>query len=90
MKAKLDYCFRQLGVSVPDIARCPRVWQCSLTRLRERHLFLKHLKLITNDTHIDDFGLGKIVTPSDKVFAEQIARKSVAEYQEFTKKIANK
>lgn len=90
IKSKFDYCYTMIGVSIPDIARCPRIWQCSLQRLKERHLYLQHLKLITDETHVDDYGLGKIVTPSDILFAEEIAKTSLVEFQKFIKGIAGK
>lgn len=90
MKSKFDYCYKHIGVSIPDIARCPRVWQCSLKRLKGRHMFLKHLNVITEHTHVDDFGLGKIVTPSDEMFVKQIANTSAVEFQNFIKEIGNK
>lgn len=83
LKEKWNYCFEKINVSPTGIARCPRVFQCSLKRIKERHLYLKHLGLIKDETIIDDYGLGLIVTPSDKRFAEKVAKMSLDEFDEF-------
>lgn len=81
IKSKFDYCYREMGVSMPEIAQCPRLWQCSLRRLEERHKYLRHLNIVTN--RVDGYQLERIVTLSDHHFAETIALTSLTEFQAF-------
>lgn len=83
LREKWNYCYETMNVSPTCIARCPRVFQCSLKRIKERHLYLKHLGLIKDEMIIDDYGLGLIVTTSDKRFAEKVAKMSLDEFDEF-------
>lgn len=82
---KYKYCFEKINVSPSGIARCPRVFQCSLKRIKERHEYLKHLGHITEETKIDDYGLGLIITTSDKQFVERVAKTSLEEFEQFRK-----
>ena len=83
IKSKFDYCYRKMGVSMPEIAKCPRLWQCSLKRLNERHKYLQHLNIITD--RVDGYQLERIVTLPDHHFAETIALTSMTEFQAFLK-----
>jgi len=85
MLEKYKYCFEQINVSPSSIARCPRLFQCSLKRIKARHEFLKHLGRITDEMRIDDYGLGLIVTTSDKQFVEKVAKTSLEEFDQFKK-----
>lgn len=85
LKEKWTYCYEKINVSPSSIARCPRVFQCSLKRIKERHLYLKHLGHIKDEMRIDDYGLGLIITNSDKRFAEKVARMSLDEFDKFRK-----
>lgn len=87
LKEKWTYCYAKINVSPSSIARCPRVFQCSLKRIKERHLYLKHLGLVKDEMRIDDYGLGLIITNSDKKFAEKVARMSLDEFDEFRKEL---
>ena len=87
MKEKWTYCYEKINASPSSIARCPRVFQCSLKRIKERHLYLKHLGHIKDEMKIDDYGLGLIITNSDKRFAEKVAKMSLDEFDEFRKDI---
>ena len=82
---KYKYCFDKMNVSPSSIARCPRVFQCSLKRIKERHEFLKHLGRITDKMRMDDYGLGLIITTSDKQFVEKVAKTSLEEFKQFVK-----
>jgi len=85
MLEKYKYCFEQINVSPSSIARCPRLFQCSLKRIKARYEFLKHLGRITDEMRIDDYGLGLIVTTSDKQFVEKVAKTSLEEFDQFKK-----
>lgn len=80
---KYNYCYEKINVSPSSIARCPRVFQCSLKRIKERHRFLKHLGRITDEMKIDDYGLGLIVTTPNKQFVEQVAKSTLEEFDQF-------
>lgn len=84
---KYNYCFENMNLSPSSIARCPRVFQCSLKRIRERHQFLKHVGRITDEMRIDDYGLGLIVTTSDKQFVEKVAKTSMEDFKSFINNI---
>ena len=86
---KYKYCYSEMNMSPSSIARCPRVFQCSMERIKERHLFLKETGRIEEGMVIDDFGLGAIVTPTDKNFAEKIAKSSLHNLQQFREKLAD-
>ena len=85
MLEKYKYCYEKINVSPSSIARCPRVFQCSLKRIQQRHQFLKHLGRIRDEMMIDDYGLGLIVTTSEKQFIEKVARSSMEEFDYFRK-----
>ena len=82
---KYNYCYEKFNVGRSDIARCPRVFQCSLKRIKERREFLKHLGRITEEMRIDDYGLGLIVTTPNKQFVEQVAKSTLDEFDQFKK-----
>lgn len=82
---KYNYCFEKINVSRSNIARCPRVFQCSLKRIKERHEFLKHLGRITDEMRIDDYGLGLIVTTPNRQYVEQVAKSTLDEFDQFKK-----
>lgn len=84
---KYNYCFENMNLTPSSIARCPRVFQCSLKRIRERHQFLKHVGRITDEMRIDDYGLGLIVTTSDKQFVEKVGKTSMEDFKSFIKDI---
>ena len=84
IKIKFDYCYRDMGVSMPEIAQCPRLWQCSLNRLKERYKYLKHLNIITEK--VDGYQLERIVTLSDRHFVDTIALTSFTEFQDFLRR----
>lgn len=80
---KYRYCYEKLNISPSGIARCPRVFQCSVKRIQERHKYLRHLGRITDETTMDDYGLGLIVTTSDKQFVEKVAKTTMVEFDQF-------
>ncbi|XP_068740873.1 transcription termination factor 3, mitochondrial-like [Montipora capricornis] len=80
---KYKYCYEKLNISPSGIARCPRVFQCSVKRIQERHKYLRHLGRITDETTMDDYGLGLIVTTSDKQFVEKVAKTTMVEFDQF-------
>ena len=80
---KYRYCYEKLNISPSGIARCPRVFHCSVKRIQERHKYLRHLGLITDETTMDDYGLGLIVTTSDKQFVEKVAKTTMVEFDQF-------
>lgn len=84
IKSKFDYCYRKMGVPMPEIAQCPRVWQCSLKRLKDRHTYLQHINVITD--RVDRLQLEKIVTLSDVSFSKTLALTSLSEFRAFTGK----
>lgn len=88
IQEKYRYCFDEMNVSPSSIARCPRVFQCSLKRIRERHLFLKECGRLVEGMIVDDFGLGAMITPSDKNFAEKVAKSSLEELEDFRKTLS--
>ena len=81
IKIKFDYCYVDMGVPMPEIAHCPRLWQCSLKRLKERHKYLEHLNIITDK--VDGYQLERIVTLSDHHFVDTVALTSFTEFQDF-------
>ncbi|EDO34301.1 predicted protein [Nematostella vectensis] len=83
MKAKYRYCYEEMNASCNSIARCPRLFQCSLKRIKERHLFLRHVGRLKEDMIVDDYGLGVILSPNEKIFAEKIALSSLEEFNDF-------
>ncbi|XP_028407090.1 transcription termination factor 3, mitochondrial-like [Dendronephthya gigantea] len=87
VKSKFDYCYRKMSVSMPEIAQCPRVWQCSLKRLKDRHNYLKHLNVIAD--RVDGSQLERIATLSDVSFSEKLALTSLSEFQAFIGKTAD-
>ena len=83
MKSKFGYCYEALNASRSSIARCPRVFQCSLKRIKERHQFLLKVGRLRDDMIIDDYGLGVITTQTDKYFAEKVALRTLEEFDDF-------
>lgn len=84
MKSKFAYCYNELNASRSSIARCPRIFQCSLKRIKERHQFLLKVGRLKEDMIIDDYGLGVIVTQTDKYFADKVALSTLEEFNAFT------
>lgn len=89
MKSKFAYCYDVLNASRSSIARCPRVFQCSLKRMKERHQFLLKAGRLNEDMMVDDFGLGVITTQTDKYFAEKVALSSLEEFDKFRETFEN-
>jgi len=83
MKSKFAYCNDVLNASRSSIARCPRVFQSSLRRIKERHQFLLKTGRLSDDMMVDDCGLGVITTQTDKYFAEKVALSTLEEYVKF-------
>lgn len=83
MKSKFAYCYDSLNASRSSIARCPRVFQCSLQRIKERHQFLLQVGRLKEETMLDDNGLGLITTQTDKYFAEKVSLSTLDEFVEF-------
>lgn len=84
---KFKYCFEKLNASPSSIARCPRLFQCSMKRIRERHLYLVHMGRFKEHMIIDDYGLGVILTSTDLQFATKVAKSSKEDFDQFRKNL---
>ena len=84
---KFKYCYDKLYASPSSIAKCPRIFQCSMKRMKERHLFLVHLGRLKEDMIIDDYGLGVILTSPDSQFASKVAKSTKEDFDQFRKSL---
>lgn len=81
-----DYLHNTMGIPHSLIVKFPQVFNAKLLRIRERHLFLKHLGRSQYDpTHPNYISLDKLVATPDTVFCAEIAKASQQDYEHFQK-----
>lgn len=80
------YLIKVMQLSVAQLAAYPLALRCQLSSLRARHEFLQRLDAAQyNEDLPDHVTLAQLLHPSDKFFAETVARSYAEDYNKFLK-----
>lgn len=77
-----------MQISNLQISQYPLVLRCPIWSMRRRHEFLMRLKKAQYDKNLPDYiSLRNLIHPSDKFFAENVARTFIEDYNKYLKLI---
>lgn len=77
---------RVLKFTIEQILEYPVALRCPVGLIRRRHEFLRRLKKNQYESQLPEYiSLEKLLHPSDKYFAEIVARVFVHDYNKFLK-----
>lgn len=81
-----DYLHNAMGIPHNLIVKFPQIFNGKLLRIKERHLFLKHIGRAQYDpTHPHYISLDRLVATPDTVFCNEIAKSSQQDFEHFQK-----
>jgi mTERF domain-containing protein len=84
----LSYNYLALAMNIPNylMVEYPSSLRMSIAAIRKRHEFLKRLDKAVYDSELPEYvSLKKLLQPSDKKFANEVARVKLADYNKFLK-----
>ncbi|XP_056378410.1 transcription termination factor 3, mitochondrial [Hyla sarda] len=81
-----DYVHNTMGIPHHIITHFPQVFNTGLLKLKERHEFLTFLgRAVYDPTQPNYVSLEKLVSMSDQIFCEEIAKTSIQDFEQFQK-----
>ncbi|CAH1992740.1 unnamed protein product [Acanthoscelides obtectus] len=83
-----DYLHNTMKIAIETIVETPEILTCRQTRLMQRHMFLEKLGRVQYNPKKPNYvALTTLVSGTDSHFATEVAKSSVAAYNEFLKSL---